>query len=487
MAAMAWLSNLLMMSETHPRFKAIQYAKLDAGEVDLTPPAGTVSSKHRRQTEEVQMSTLQNKGRKSPIAERASSGMHKTALLSSSDRSLSVPVDATGTAGAHQHSESPPSHSQKAAEFASTESVTQESQLQLRVSDSGSSSSGILAVRSASEPLDLLQRSDHDRYQDSQQPGQAQHEKRASFPQRAPSFELVLPECGGDSDMGAYPAALEIAAEKTNQDRKHHTKSSAKNGVSPCHDSTFTGNVSEDESETEGLLANLHKTTSQDSEDCVVDISLQDEAEKPWYKQRIVTVCLLAGGLITLFMNYLDELAPIFASAQPVAGGLGMPEHDFAWPLTFGGVVLMLYSLFLYPQNQKRWGQLKCVKIGLLLSIPAAFIFPASSRFADKRWVAQAFMFTAVGIRSLAKIQALSSSTIIVNTVAPKKQIGAVNGASQTLNALARAVGPFFAGIIWGYSADSSIPGKQYFPFLGNIVGVLGTCVVYMFIVLPSK
>ena len=95
-------------------------------------------------------------------------------------------------------------------------------------------------------------------------------------------------------------------------------------------------------------------------------------------------------------------------------------------------------------------------------------------------------MFVGIAVRSIAKIMALSSSTIIINTVAPMKQIGSVNGASQTLNALARAIGPFIAGIVWGLCADSGVPGKQYIPFLGSIVGVVATDILYMYIVLPS-
>ena len=89
-------------------------------------------------------------------------------------------------------------------------------------------------------------------------------------------------------------------------------------------------------------------------------------------------------------------------------------------------------------------------------------------------------------MRSIAKIMALASSTIIINTVAPMKQIGSVNGASQTVNALARAVGPFTAGILWGLCADSGIFGKEYIPFVASIVGLVATDVLYMYIRLPE-
>ena len=207
---------------------------------------------------------------------------------------------------------------------------------------------------------------------------------------------------------------------------------------------------------------------------------------KSWHQHRVVVVCMAAGGLVTLFMNYLDELTPIYASAQPSAGGLGMPAHQFAWPLTFGGLVLMVYSLFFYPRDQKRWGCLKCCKIGLWLSVPSLLILPFAHTFVQTQWAMQAWLFLGIGLCTICKLMALASAAIIINTVAPVDQIGSVNGAAQTLQGLARSLGPFFAGIIWGSSADTGIPGKQYLPFLVSIVGVITTAVTYMYVVLPA-
>lgn len=212
----------------------------------------------------------------------------------------------------------------------------------------------------------------------------------------------------------------------------------------------------------------------------------EDHAAKPWYKHSIVTICMIAGGLITLFMNYLDELTPIYASAKPTAGGLGMPAHEFAWPLTFGGVVMMVYSLFFYPQAQKRWGYLKCCKIGLLLSVPSLLILPFAHTFVRTKWAMQGCLFVGIGLVTIFKLMALASAAIIINTVAPMEQIGSVNGAAQTLQGLARSVGPFLAGIIWGSCADSEVPGKQYLPFVGSMVGFTTTAIVYMYIKLPD-
>ena len=230
----------------------------------------------------------------------------------------------------------------------------------------------------------------------------------------------------------------------------------------------------EREEEEEQQQQNQHAASSNSN-----DLDPKVGEEPAWYQQGLVLVCLAGGGLIVLCVNYLDELAPIFASAQASQGGLGMTASAFAWPLAFGGAILMLYSIFVYPELQKKWGRMYCCQIGLLASACAALLIPTSHFFASYWWLAQLFMFVAIGIRSIAKVTSLSSSTIIVNTVAPMSQIGSVNGAGQTLNALARSVGPLVAGVIWGTSASSHIPGKQYIPFTGSICLLMITLGLY--------
>ena len=482
MAFLAWMSNLFMMSETHPRFTS-KYTKLAERDVDSSSPGPKALAAQTSGPQELQMSSLQHHN-----GQKQSPKKQQHAQIAETESAESLSFDSEQQQQQQQQQGgSPGQSSRKHDQFATSRSATHESQLQLTVSSSSSCSSGILAVRSASMPLDMQQGIPEDE-------SGAQHAPRPA--QRAPSFELVLPDAGMESDIGAFPASLEAAAEKVSRHGRPCPAASPMLQISPSDlsprnsSTTILDTVSEVESEVEHLLPDRDQRSSQDGteygQEYVVDIDLAEDAAKPWYKQNIVTICLAGGGLITLFMNYLDELAPIFASAKPAAGGLGMPEHQFAWPLTFGGLVLMLYSLLLYPKNQKRWGYKKCCKMGLLLSIPSSLILPFAHTFVQIAWATQACMFVGIAVRSIAKIMALASSTIIINTVAPMKQIGSVNGASQTLNALARATGPFIAGIVWGLCADSGIPGKQYIPFLGSIVGLVATDILYMYIVLPS-
>ena len=148
--------------------------------------------------------------------------------------------------------------------------------------------------------------------------------------------------------------------------------------------------------------------------------------------------------------------------------------------------MLMLYSIFVYPNLQKKWGRTNCCQAGLLASACAALIFPTAHFVADCSWLAQVLMFIAVGIRSMAKVPSLSSSPIIVKTVAPSRQIGSVNGAGQTIGAFARSVGPLIAGLVWGACVDSDLAGKQFLPFIGSVVALCLTVSLYRRLQLPG-
>ena len=79
----------------------------------------------------------------------------------------------------------------------------------------------------------------------------------------------------------------------------------------------------------------------------------------------------------------------------------------------------------------------------------------------------------------------------MVNTVAPKGSLGAVNGVGQTLASAVRAAGPALGGIFWGESLvlfqylGMGAWGHQFLPF-GAVVALL-TLGVYRKVKLPVE
>lgn len=71
---------------------------------------------------------------------------------------------------------------------------------------------------------------------------------------------------------------------------------------------------------------------------------------------------------------------------------------------------------------------------------------------------------------------------VLVNTSAPRHDMGAVNGLGQTVAALVRALGPALAGVMWAASLALPFQGHQYVPFLALACAALLTQGLYLVI-----
>ena len=69
----------------------------------------------------------------------------------------------------------------------------------------------------------------------------------------------------------------------------------------------------------------------------------------------------------------------------------------------------------------------------------------------------------------------------MVNRYCPALKRGEVNGTSQSLASLVRAVGPFFGGLLWGVFSGLALPGAQLIPFAIISAITLGTALIYTF------
>lgn len=56
-----------------------------------------------------------------------------------------------------------------------------------------------------------------------------------------------------------------------------------------------------------------------------------------------------------------------------------MSLEAFTLPITCGGVMLVVYSLTLYPKSVKWFGSLTLARAGLLLSVPGCLMMPSAS------------------------------------------------------------------------------------------------------------
>ncbi len=69
---------------------------------------------------------------------------------------------------------------------------------------------------------------------------------------------------------------------------------------------------------------------------------------------------------------------------------------------------------------------------------------------------------------------------VIVNVVAPRESMGAVNGVGQTIAASVRTAGPAMAGVLWSASLGLAWGGHEFLPFSAAAVAALVTQVLYL-------
>lgn len=228
-------------------------------------------------------------------------------------------------------------------------------------------------------------------------------------------------------------------------------------------------------------------TKSRDSSDKQSDeLDRQSEVE-PWYRRLNVLLCLAGYAIIAFTYILLDEVIPIFASSPSIDGGLGWETATLAGPLSFGGLVLILWALFGYPPMTRKLGPLKTCRIGISLTIPMILFIPSSSLLISKP-----SMWTAMALKSITGVTSFTPCLAMVNLVAPKNALGEVNGVGQTLASAVRAIGPALGGIAWSLSIKlfeglGLEPfGHQFLPFGISVVAAITALLVYSRITLPQ-
>ena len=182
----------------------------------------------------------------------------------------------------------------------------------------------------------------------------------------------------------------------------------------------------------------------------------------PWHTHRPALWALAGYGSTAFLFNLVNELLPLWASAPPAVGGLGLSPAALAAPLAVGGAALIAWSQLGYMHLQKAVGTRRTAKLGLGGAAPLAALLPLPS--ALPRAVAVPTLALLLAARSIVANNAFTSSMILVNTNAPPGRLGPVNRAGQTLASAARAVGPALGGVLWAGAAITPLVG-QWLPF----------------------
>ena len=203
-----------------------------------------------------------------------------------------------------------------------------------------------------------------------------------------------------------------------------------------------------------------------------------NDGQVPWYKQKNVLLALSGYALIAFCYIIMDELVPIFASAPVSEGGLAFSTKKLSGPLSFGGVVLIIWMLVGYSWVSTRCGVVRTCIYGLIQTIPTALMFPSSSlSFLNT----DIMLWLGMTAKSIAGSNSFTSCLVLVNLASPKESLGEVNGLGQTLASAVRALGPFLGGIMWAGSIRlfSNRWGHQFVPFLLPVL--IAICCIFIY------
>jgi hypothetical protein len=87
------------------------------------------------------------------------------------------------------------------------------------------------------------------------------------------------------------------------------------------------------------------------------------------------TACMAYVYTALIFIIY-DEMFPVFGKTDVAQGGLSFTAEDIGSALSVGGVVLIIYQMFIFPNIVKRFGLINVYRLGTRLTLLLMVIFP---------------------------------------------------------------------------------------------------------------
>lgn len=180
----------------------------------------------------------------------------------------------------------------------------------------------------------------------------------------------------------------------------------------------------------------------------------------------------LANAAMINFVNvcYIAAL-PLFAYTPIESGGLSLSKQEIGAYLGANGIVTIVVQLAIFPRLERYLGGPLPTLQACLTLLPLVFVCFALAHFAGRElghgavWAALALLLICRGASSLMVV----ASNLCINNVVPvRSALGAVNGLSQSLACLARAVGPISANSAFAFSIT-----RLHAIFDGQLVWVL--------------
>ncbi|KAF9495654.1 MFS general substrate transporter [Pleurotus eryngii] len=159
-------------------------------------------------------------------------------------------------------------------------------------------------------------------------------------------------------------------------------------------------------------------------------------------------------------------IQPLFLSTPLELGGLGWPPARIGRLLATWGVLNGLFTACFFSRIHNRWGTKTIFIWGIASAIPVFALFPLINCAARRAGAGGGVLVNALTLLQVVVSMGLSLSYgsifIFISSSAPSRQsLGAVNGLSQVIVSIMRAVGPAAANSLFSISITSTYFGGQ--------------------------
>lgn len=260
------------------------------------------------------------------------------------------------------------------------------------------------------------------------------------------------------------------------KDMQIEGQSQARSQVLHAHPHTTVHYSSTDEGDTRVEGAADHHNTGIPPR----DIDDQEDDAPVSFRDLLtpdINALMTSFGLLQLQGISFLGLLPLFCFTPVPSGGLSFSSGKIGLAMSIRGVSTIAVQLFAFPWLSKRIGTVKLYKVLVILFIPAFVLLPLCNVMARSErdvwvWIGLSGSMglyaignmafgthdRLVGLFCLSLTLSSACNLIMVNDAAPnRRSLGAINGWSQAVSSLMRAIGPGSSSALFALSVDKRV------------------------------
>ncbi|KAI3651429.1 hypothetical protein MP228_003700 [Amoeboaphelidium protococcarum] len=227
---------------------------------------------------------------------------------------------------------------------------------------------------------------------------------------------------------------------------------------------------------TDGLFHSaISNVNADDDEDVLIQSQLlqQQEVKSGEYKWRCFganyapVMTIMAYILLAFITIIFQEVYILYCQTDEQYNGLGWSSSEVGISMAMAGVLLLLFQIFVYPWAEARRRRRLLFRDSLLVQSAVIFVtafLTDAKQHAQQKYGGQSgniMLWSLTAAHHMVRVAAGSFSfttiMVMINNSATLGSLGLINGISQSLASLVRAIGPVLGGIMYQYSLKSGM------------------------------